>query len=274
MEQQEQRIISGNRCGYDPNVVELFTPPEDQGPRPLYIQEAVRRMGKVFDSPDILPELYYTKNQGKKNPGKQRKRRGERRQSCTRVLQYCMHNMDVMIGEICWPKDDGTTLYYSRGHMLKQTRGKKWRAERALKTLEEINCIRRRRIGSGRNRRTIPVLDEGVQKRTGVYQLRIAGRKQKLDALIKNRKGAEKTRKKEQKKQCKAYLESLSDEEKGKLNAQIEKNRNDALISQQERAEKEREEHAKSVAAYHMHIGSAWDTLKKGSTGLPTGPPS
>jgi hypothetical protein len=98
-------------------------------------------MGKVFDSPDILPELYYTKNQGKKNPGKQRKRRGERRQSCTRVLQYCMHNMDVMTGEICWPKDDGTTLCYSRGHMLKQTRCKKWRVERALKTLEEINCI-------------------------------------------------------------------------------------------------------------------------------------
>jgi hypothetical protein len=104
MEQQEQRIISGNRCGYDLNVVELFTPPEDQGPRPLYIQEAVRRMGKVFDSPGILLELYYTQNQGKRNPGKQRKRRGERRQACTRVLQYCMHNMDVMTGEICWPK--------------------------------------------------------------------------------------------------------------------------------------------------------------------------
>jgi hypothetical protein len=158
--------------------------------------------------------------------------------------------------------------------MLKQTRCKKWRVERALKTLEEINCIRRRRIGSGRNRRTIPVLDEDIQKRTGVYQLRIAGRKQKLDTLTKNRKEAEKNRKKEQKKQYKAYLESVSEEEKEKLNAQIEKNRNDALISQQERAEKEREERAKSVAAYHKHIGSAWDALKKGSTGLPTGPPS
>jgi hypothetical protein len=186
-----------------------------------------------------------------------------------------MHNMDVMTGEICWPKDDGTTtIYYSRGHMLKQTRCKKWRVERALKTLEEINCIRRRRIGSGRNRRMIPVLDEDVQKRTGVYQLRIAGRKRKLDKLTKDRKEAEKNRKKEQKRQYKAYLESRSDEEKAKLNARIEKNRNDALISQQERAEKEREERAKSVAAYHKHIGSAWDALKKGSTGLPTGPPS
>jgi uncharacterized protein YqfA (UPF0365 family) len=68
--------------------------------------------------------------------------------------------------------------------------------------------------------------------------------------------------------------QSLSDEEKEKRDAQIEKNRNDALTSQQERAEKEREERAKSIAAYHKHIGSAWDALKKGSTGLPTGPPS
>ena len=77
MEQQEQRIISSNRCGYDPNVVELFTPPpEDQGPRPLYIQEAVRRMGKVFDNPRHSPGdlLYQEPGQEKSRQTKEKTR--------------------------------------------------------------------------------------------------------------------------------------------------------------------------------------------------------
>jgi hypothetical protein len=228
-EAQQQRQSyrgTGNRCGYDPNTVELYVPNHDR-PRPVHIQEAVKKAGRAFNDPTLLPKLSFMESKGKKNPGKLRLRRGERRQACIKVVQYAFDYRDDITGEVCWPQEDGSTIFYKRSHLNKKTGLEDGRSARALHTTIDTGTLCHRRIGYGKDRRTIlSVPEETLQELGTVTQLRKA-RQEKLAKLTKEAKKAEDVRKKAEAEKYKAYLAAMSDEEKAEHHKKQEKNRAD-----------------------------------------------
>lgn len=103
---------------------------------------AVEKLGEYFSNPDLLPTL----NAANKSS---RQQRGERRESCVRVLSTLLHRMDIATLRVGVPRSDGSHYDYSIDQIAEAAGLGLKRTKRAIADLKRaglvtINQVRRK----------------------------------------------------------------------------------------------------------------------------------
>lgn len=135
----------GNRCGHDPRAPQLqptIQPKTGKGGLPPLLRLAVEKLRKYFTNPDLLPTL----NAANKSS---RQQRGERRESCVRVLSTLLHRMDIATLRVGVPRSDGSHYDYSIEQIAEAAGLGLKRTKRAIADLKRaglitINQVRRK----------------------------------------------------------------------------------------------------------------------------------